>query len=161
MRGTIGVTAELLQLLDAPRHQRFGNGSPHAGMILMEVHTLQLQWLTIQQESSVSIEVDGSDSDCRRIDIRHLTADPHRRFHLIQIRVCRTPQMRTVQRQLLLASRSLFGSQRDGRGSNPTHLLTVSIQQTLLHLTILGSKRMVIDLRLYIDDGRGVGSIQH
>ena len=79
-------------------------------MILMEVHTLQLQWLSIQQKTLVGIEVHGTDTDSRRIDIRHPSSDLHRRLHLIQIRISRTPQVRTVQRQLLLASRRLFGS---------------------------------------------------
>ena len=47
VRGTIGITADGLQLFDAPCLQGIGDGSPHTGMILMHVHTLQLQRLSV------------------------------------------------------------------------------------------------------------------
>ena len=47
VRGTIGITADGLQLFDAPCLQGIGDGSPYTGMILMHVHTLQLQRLSV------------------------------------------------------------------------------------------------------------------
>ena len=83
MRCTIGITAKRLQLLDAPGLQSIGNGRTHTRMILMQVHTLQLQRLTIQQEASLGVEPNIADARSGFIDVHHPTVHLHRGLYLI------------------------------------------------------------------------------
>ena len=85
MRGAIGIASQLLQLPDAPRLKGIGDGGSHAGMVLMHVHALQFQWLTIEQETSVSIELDITDARGGFVDIAYFSVDLYRCFCLVQI----------------------------------------------------------------------------
>ena len=62
VRSTVGIAAKLLQLSDAPGLQGIGDGSPHAGMVLMEIDTLQFQRLAVEEEATLGIEGDGADA---------------------------------------------------------------------------------------------------
>ena len=83
VRRAVGIAAKGLQLLYAPCHQRLGDGCTHTSMVLVHVHALQLQLLTVQQEALVGIEGDVADACCRFIDVGHPTTDLYRCFHLI------------------------------------------------------------------------------
>ena len=83
VRRAVGIAAEFLQLPDTPFHERFRDGSTYTSMILMHIHALQFQRLTIQHEAFISIEGYVADTRCGLIDVRHLSSHFHCCLHLI------------------------------------------------------------------------------
>ena len=83
VRSAIGVAAESLQLADAPCHQCLGQGSPHAGVVLVHVHSLQLQRLAVEQEAAVDIELHVAEAGGGLVDVGHLAVHGDGGLHLI------------------------------------------------------------------------------
>ena len=94
--GPVGVAPHLLQLPDAPLHQRLGQGHAHAGMVLVHVEALQLQRPSVEQEPAVGIETDVAHADRGLVDVGHAAVHPDRRLHLIYIWVVGAPEPRAV-----------------------------------------------------------------
>ena len=83
MGRAIGITAQLLQSLDTPGHQCLGDGCSYTGMILVQVETLELQWLTVEQEPLVGIEGNLTKTGRGLIDVGHHSTNLHDGLHLI------------------------------------------------------------------------------
>ena len=130
MRGTIGIAADGLQLTDAPRLQGIGDSGSHAGMILMHVHALQFQRLTVKQEASFCVEGNLADADRGGIDIGHLVIHLDDVLYLIEVRIIGTPQMGILDHHhVQLPSRVLWVQIARMLILAIRHLLSLSIEQ--------------------------------
>ena len=66
---TVGVAAEFLQLEKSPFLKTVRDSRTYSGVVLMHIHTLELHYISVQEEASVSIEFDVSDTCCGRVGV--------------------------------------------------------------------------------------------
>ena len=83
-------------------------------MVLVHIDAFQFQRLAIEQETLLGIKPDITDANSRRIDISHLVIHLHDVFHLIEIRIVRTPQMRFLDNQHTFLTFCVLGLQIAG-----------------------------------------------
>ena len=72
MAGAVGIAAELLQFLQPVHLQSVGNADTYSGVVLVHVHTFQLQRPPVQEEALVGIEADVADTRSSGISIHQL-----------------------------------------------------------------------------------------
>ena len=94
VRGSVGVAAHLLQLLDAPVEDRVGNRDAHAREVLMVASALDLDVLPVEEETPLRIEAKGAHAEEVGLRIGFVRILENPRLDPIQTRRFEAPQLR-------------------------------------------------------------------
>ena len=73
VRRAVGVASEFLETFQTESLQRVGNCGPGSGVVLVHVHSFQLQGFPVQQESPVRVETDVTYSGGGHVGVHELS----------------------------------------------------------------------------------------
>ena len=93
----VGVTAHLLQPANAEFLNAVGHGRSHARVVLMAADALDLQVLSVQEETAVRIEPEAPDAEGSGQIVRRPAVHLDSRVQCVEIRGVHRPQPRARQ----------------------------------------------------------------
>lgn len=113
VRAAVGVAAHRLELAQAPFVQAVRDGGADAGVILVVVGAMQLEWCAVQQEAALCVEDGRAHAERRDQRIDRLAFAVHAGGQVVELRGVDRPQRSLAERQGLLDALYLAGCNGD------------------------------------------------